>query len=101
MLKTVVLLNGEIINIGEWDYKYEYITSYDEDDNDVIEKVAQNPFPNGAEIAEMEMEFFEGHGWQVVGFVPPITEIEQIRLEMARGNAELFETIIMLNGGGY
>ncbi|MEH7342768.1 hypothetical protein V7122_02590 [Bacillus sp. JJ1532] len=27
-------------------------------------------------------------------------EDEQVRLEMARGNAELFETMLMMNGGG-
>jgi hypothetical protein len=29
----------------------------------------------------------------------PLTEIEQVRLEMARSNTELFETMLMMNGG--
>lgn len=29
----------------------------------------------------------------------PISEIDQLRLEVARGNAELFETMIMFSGG--
>lgn len=32
----------------------------------------------------------------------PVSEqIEDVRLEMARGNSELFETMIMLTGGGF
>lgn len=29
----------------------------------------------------------------------PLTEIEKIRLEMARSNTELFETMLLMNGG--
>lgn len=32
--------------------------------------------------------------------VPLSKQLEEIRLDMARGNSELFETIIMLTGGG-
>lgn len=31
---------------------------------------------------------------------PPLTEIEQLRLEQAQANAELFEMMLMLTGGG-
>ena len=31
----------------------------------------------------------------------PLTEIEQLRLEQAQSNAELFEMMLMLTGGGF
>lgn len=47
MMKTCVILNGQIINIGEWDYQYTEING---------EQTAQNPFPDGATIGERAME---------------------------------------------
>lgn len=46
-MSKVYTLNGEIINVGDWDY----LITLDEDDNEVI----NNPIPDGA--IEEDIEF--------------------------------------------
>lgn len=69
-IKKVIVLNGEIINVGEWDYQI----TIDESGNEII----GNPLPEGATEEEREMFFSEEHGWREVGWKPPITKEEQI-----------------------
>lgn len=71
MIKTCVVLNGEIINIGEWDYQMqEFEVSpavFDEEGNVIEDAVTEerptNPLPEGAIIVELDIEFDENHGW--------------------------------------
>jgi hypothetical protein len=49
MLAKVVVHNGKIINLGDWDY----MIVKDNDGNDVI----NNPMPEGAEIQEIEISY--------------------------------------------
>lgn len=90
ILKKVVVLNGKIINVGEWDYRYTETEG---------EQVALNPLPKGAVTEEREMEYTNEYGWREVGFVPELIETEKLRLEMAQANAELFELILAMSGG--
>lgn len=107
MIKTCVVLDGKIINVGDWDFQYLQVEinppEYDEDGkvikDAVYEQVAQNPLPKGAVIEERDFGYMEEHGWREVGWKPPLSTEEQLRLEMARSNAEMFETMLALMGG--
>lgn len=48
-----------------------------------------------------ERNITEGNFLVFTDVKPIEAEIEDLRLEMARGNSELFETIIMMTGGGF
>lgn len=71
MLKTCVVLNGEIINIGPWDYRVEPVevepAEYDKDGNlvkeAVYENIARNPLPEGAVEVEMEVCQADDGSW--------------------------------------
>lgn len=112
-LKTVVILNGEIINVGEWDYQEQrVITNQNEIDaankyNESVENEAdyievpepifetrqQNPLPTGATTEEREMQYSEEFGWREVGWTPPMTlEQENKLLKLQnQANAERME----------
>lgn len=61
MIKPCVVLEGKVINIGEWD------------DLD-----GTNPMPEGAVVEEREFEYTEEYGWREVGYVEPPTEIDYL-----------------------
>lgn len=71
MLKKCIVLNGQVINIGPWDYQYERVevepAEYDEEGNlvkeAVYEEIARNPLPEGAEEVEIEVCQAEDGGW--------------------------------------
>lgn len=81
------MLNDEIINIGEWDYKHEQIevepVEYDEEGNEVkpaiYEQQVTNPLPEGAVIEDRDFEYNEDRGWFETGTVPPKTELEVLK----------------------
>ena len=50
MMKTSVLLDGKVINIGSWDYQLE-------------DGMPTNPLPDGAEEIEIEVVQDAGGGW--------------------------------------
>lgn len=91
MMKTCVVLNGNIINIGEWDYQIQPFelspAVLDEEGNVVTEAVyedrATNPLPVGAVLEERDFEYDSERGWYEVGTSAPsspqdrITELEQ------------------------
>lgn len=60
MTKTVIVLNGVIINVGEWE--------------------SAEPMPEGATIEEREMEYTVEYGWREVGHVPLPTDKERIEM---------------------
>lgn len=63
MIKNCVVLNGEIINIGDWDYQLQPVeitpAEYDEEGNvtkeAVYEDQAMNPLPEGAAVEERDI----------------------------------------------
>lgn len=81
MMKECVILDGKVINVGQWDYQYENIDG---------EQVAKNPIPQGATTEQRDMEYDENRGWYEVGTAetPSIEE----RLKSAE------DTITMLLG---
>lgn len=81
--KYCVVLDGKVINIGEWDYRFNE------------QEEAQNPLPEGAIIEEREFEYSEDYGWREAGYVTPLSEIDKLKISQA----EQFETILLLLGG--
>lgn len=92
MIKRCVVLNGTIINVGEWDYQYD------------SEGNAQNPFPEGAVVEERDFEYTEEHGWREVGFVPKPSEVELLQEKVAMQETVIEELMFIiipeLTGGG-
>ncbi|MDR7856071.1 hypothetical protein [Tissierella sp.] len=86
MMKPCVVLNGNVINIGEWEYQYIEING---------EQVSKNPIPDGAIIEDREFEYSEDHGWREVGWVPSLSEVDKLKISQA----EQFEAILELLGG--
>ncbi|CAN7361209.1 hypothetical protein [Paenibacillus sp. LjRoot56] len=80
MMKSCVVLNGKVINIGEWDYQYEQIEN---------EMVARNPMPEGAGIVELEILEGADGGLYAADQVRPktseqrIAELEQLVADLA------------------
>lgn len=93
MIKPCVFdADGNLINIGEWDYGIQKIevepAEYDEEGNEikeaVYEDVVTNPLPDGANIEEREVEYDPDRGWYLVGTVPkPTTEARIAAMESA------------------
>lgn len=75
MIKKCYVLNGKVINIGEWDYQIQQQEvsppEYDEEGNIVKEAVFEekimNPIPEGAIVEERNFEYDPDHGWYEVG----------------------------------
>lgn len=92
MLKSCVVLNGVVINIGEWDYLYE--------DSDG-EQVVRNPMPEGATIEERDFDYQPDRGWYEVGTPAPKTPAERIaELEVTNALMQAALDDLILNGGG-
>lgn len=91
MMKDVVLLNGEVINIGPWDYKVENVViepgEYDEEGNVIKEPVyverETNPLPSGAVTEEREIEETPDGGLIVKGTAKP-SETELLGQQLAQ-----------------
>lgn len=61
-LKTCVVLDGKVINIGPWD-----------------DLNGTNPLPEGAVIEEREFEYSDEYGWREIGVPKPPTTEDRIR----------------------
>lgn len=72
MMKKVFVLDGKIINVGDWDYQ----KSIDDEGNEVV----GNPLPDGAAEEEREMEYSEERGWFEIG--KPQIPTDKERIEM-------------------
>lgn len=68
MIKKCIILNGKVVNIGEWDYQYIDIDGA---------QVSQNPLPLGATEEEREFEQIDG-GWYEVGIPKLLNQEERI-----------------------
>jgi len=92
MIKECVVLNGKIINIGEWDYQIQQREvkppEYDEEGNIVKEAVFEdkvmNPMPEGAVIEERDFEYDPNYGWYEVG--------TEVKYEIVELKKQLTET---------
>lgn len=73
MMKECVVLNGDVINIGPWDYRYT--------DLDDGETVALNPLPEGAVMQELEIVEGADGGLYPADYTPTKTP-EQTRLDL-------------------
>lgn len=88
MMKECVVLRGEVINIGPWEYNIQPVevkpAEYDEEGNIIKEAVYEarptNPLPEGAEIVEIEIVEGPDGGLYPADYVPPKTP-EQLRIE--------------------
>lgn len=74
-LKTVVILDNIIINVGEWDYQE-----------------GKNLLPTGARIEEKEMFFTDEHGWREVGWTPPLSQDEKLA-QLEQEKEQLAQTL--------
>ncbi|QYK68255.1 XkdW family protein [Paenibacillus sp. S02] len=93
MIKECVMLNGEVINIGPWDYRVQPImTGLDEQGKPIYEEQPTNPLPEGAVIEEREIETAEDGGLVVKGSVQPTSaellgqELAQLKLQTMQQN---------------
>jgi hypothetical protein len=88
MLKQCVILNGQIINIGEWDYQMQPFEleppQYNEEGELIKEGVYEdrptNPFPEGTTTEERNVEYDADRGWYEVGMVALPTIEERMRI---------------------
>lgn len=112
MMKTCVFdAVGNLINIGEWDYREEQVVSksaiIDEETQEVVEPaeyetILRNPLPDGAYSEEKEVYQDDDGAWRIVGTAAPKTpeqEIEELRQQNALMQAALDDLI--LSGGGF
>lgn len=86
MIKKCYVLNGKVINIGEWDYQIQQQEvsppEYDEEGNIVKEAVFEekimNPIPEGAIVEERNFDYDSDRGWYEVGTYPEPTAQERL-----------------------
>ncbi|WPK10602.1 hypothetical protein R6U77_11990 [Lysinibacillus louembei] len=113
-LKTVVILDNEIINVGEWDYQEQRVVSnqakidaaiehnvavdeenYIEMPAPIIETIQRNPLPAGAIVEEREMHYTDEHGWREVSWTPLMTADEKIA-NLEQEKEQLAQTLDMV-----
>lgn len=81
MIKTCVFdANGNLINIGEWDYMVRPVqVGVDEETGDPIyEDQPTNPLPEGAYTEEREVVYDEVYGWRLADDPEPVSDKERI-----------------------
>lgn len=92
MLKECVIVNGQIINVGPWDYRIQpfelQAPIYNEAGELVQEGVYEdrptNPLPEGATTEQRDFEYDSERGWYEVGTsTPPNAEQRLASMESA------------------
>lgn len=89
MMRECVILDGQVINIGPWDYQIQTFEvspeERDEEGNIIKDAVYEDrptiPLPDGAEIIEMEIVEGPDGGLYPVGQLPGPSEVERLREE--------------------
>ncbi|MMZ55871.1 hypothetical protein D1872_177390 [compost metagenome] len=107
MMKEVVVLNSEVINIGPWDEQIRHVlvspAEYDEEGNITKEAVHEervmNPMPKGAVIEEREIETAPDGGMVVKGSVQPTSD-ELLGQELAQIKLRSMQQQELLNNMG-
>ena len=74
MIKKCYVLDGQIINIGEWDYQKTI--------NEQGEEVISNPLPQGATEENRDFEYNEERGWYEVGTVQVPSEVDILKSKL-------------------
>jgi len=92
--KECTVVNGEIWNIGPWDYQFRAIqTGTDNEGNPIIEEVPMNPFPENGVIEHRWFRYTEERGWYEEGTEPILNTNDQLN----RNLTELFVLLIKKN----
>lgn len=77
MMKKCVVLNGAVINIGEWDFQVTKVeVGLSESGEPIYEEHVMNPLPDGSEVLELEVAQNEDGGWYAVEYQPVKTPSE-------------------------
>ena len=71
-LKEVVIVDGKIFHVGDWDYQIVEVDGF-------IHTL--NPLPDGATIEQREMAYTSEYGWKEVG-----QKLEPYTLEKMRAD---------------
>ena len=80
MLKECVVLNGQIINIGPWDYQIQPVqVGIDDEGNPIYEDQITNPLPEGAVIEQRDFTYDDIRGWYETGVPKPPTAEERLK----------------------
>lgn len=105
MIKKCYVLDGKVINIGDWEYFKKQVEVSPAEYNDegnvvkdaVFEEVVTNPMPEGAVEQERNFEYSEERGWFEVGIIPKPNEIEvlQAKLNSATQQLDFQEELIV------
>lgn len=91
--KCIFDRDGNLINIGDWDYDIQPVEVYpairDEETGEIIreaiiEEVALNPLPDGAYEEEREVEYNDRDGWYIAGQRPKsrLDVLEESQLDL-------------------
>ncbi|AWB45268.1 hypothetical protein DCC85_14235 [Paenibacillus sp. CAA11] len=91
MIKECVLLNGQVINIGPWDYQKERVLINPGEDEPLFEERINNPLPEDAEIVEMEVTQSEDGGWYAKDYLPQPSELDRMGAEIVARELEALE----------
>ncbi|MBD3917641.1 hypothetical protein H8B09_02670 [Paenibacillus sp. PR3] len=104
MIKPCVILNGQVINIGPWDYQIKTIEispeMFDDNGNKIDEarfqEVVSNPLPDGAVIEELDIAEDTNGGQYVIGTAPQESNLQKIdrllhELAVARQKQDLMQ----------
>lgn len=92
--KECTVVNGEIWNIGPWDYQYRTIQiGTGEDGTPITEEVATYPFPENGVIEHRWFRYSEERGWYEEGTEPILNTNDQLN----RNLTELFAMLIKKN----
>lgn len=108
MIKTCVVLNGKIINVGEWDYQIirKEVSPEERDEFGNITKEAEyeeeigNPLPEGAVVEERDFEYDLDRGWYEPGTQMPLTETEILKSQLAEANLQIIDLFEQLLNRG-
>lgn len=92
--KECTIVNGELWNIGPWDYQYRLVqTGIDKEDNPILEEVATYPFPENGVIEHRWFEYTADRGWYEVGKEPNLNSNDA----MNRNFVDIFKLLVEKN----
>ncbi|KAF6630708.1 hypothetical protein H6F38_14875 [Paenibacillus sp. EKM208P] len=99
MLKNCIVLHGDVINIGPWDYQKQIVQIGVVDGQAVYEEQTTNPLPEGAVIEEREIETAPDGGLIVKGSAQPTSD-ELLGQELAQIKLRSMQQQELLNNMG-
>lgn len=78
-LKECVILNGEVYNVGPWEYIYQLVQTESREGEPIYERQVVNPLPSGAIIENRWFEYTPERGWYESGKEPDLNFNEDVR----------------------